>query len=118
MLSNSGKTAPSADPGKYGRYGHHAITLAAQMRANAGPLPVLCPVDDLTPDFDVCPAVALLLHLDKLPLDVHQGVGPVLLHQESREKPYAAFHALSVGNQGWRLAIQAVADSGLGAACL
>jgi hypothetical protein len=55
---------------------------------------------DLTPDFDVCPAVALLLHLDKPPLNVHQGVGAVLVHHESREKPYSAFHAVSVGNQG------------------
>jgi hypothetical protein len=29
---------------------------------------------DLTPDFDMCPAVALLLHLEKPPLNVHTSV--------------------------------------------
>jgi hypothetical protein len=55
---------------------------------------------DLAPDCYVFPAIALLLHLDKPSLNVHQGVEPVLVHHECREKPYAAFHDESVGDQG------------------
>ncbi len=53
-----------------------------------------------SPDCEVCTAVALLLHRGKPPLNVHQGVGSVLMHHESREKPYAALHEESVGNEG------------------
>ncbi len=55
---------------------------------------------DLTPDCDVCLAVVLLLRRGKPSLNVHRGVGPVLVHYEGREKPYAAFHDESVGDQG------------------